>query len=177
MRLPDKWQLDILAAEDTPADIELLQLALARCGGEVNSLKIVEDGQEVVDYLQGEPPFDQPHRVVPNIILMDLKMPRMTGFEVLTWLRHHPHCSVIPVVIMSSSSLPQDVLQAYRLGANAYFEKPTDFAQLQEILHSIIAFWSHAKRPPVSEMSCRASVTSPSVSSAQPPDPPSGNSI
>ena len=125
----DKWQLDILAAEDTPADIELLQMALAPCGSEVNSLRIVFDGQEVVDYLQGEPTFDQPHRVVPNIILMDLKMPRMTGFEVLSWLRQHPHCSVIPVVIMSSSALPQDVRQGHRLGANAYFEKPTQFAQ------------------------------------------------
>jgi CheY-like chemotaxis protein len=153
----DKWQLDILAAEDTPADIELLQMALARCGSEVNSLKIVLDGQEVVDYLRGEPPFGQPHRVVPNIILMDLKMPRMTGFEVLRWLRQHPHCSVIPVIVMSSSALAQDVLQAYRLGANAYFEKPTDFAQLQEILRSIIAFWSHAKRPPLSELPCRES--------------------
>ncbi len=156
MRPLDQWQLDILAAEDTPADIELLQLALARCGGEVNSVKIVEDGREVVDYLQGEPPFDQAHRVVPNIILLDLKMPRMTGFEVLSWLRQDPHCSVIPTIVMSSSALPQDVLKAYRLGANAYFEKPTDFAQLQEILRSIIAFWSHAKRPPVSEIPCQA---------------------
>jgi CheY-like chemotaxis protein len=177
MRPMENWRLDILAAEDTPADIELLQMALTRCGADVNSLKIVENGQDVVDYLQGEPPFDQPHRVVPNIILMDLKMPRMTGFEVLTWLRQHPHCSVIPVIIMSSSALPQDVLKAYRLGANAYFEKPTDFAQLQEILRSIIAFWSHAKRPPVSEMPCRGTAPSSPLSSAQPSALPSRPNI
>lgn len=150
----DKWQLDILAAEDTPSDVQLLEMAMARCGGEVSSLKIVNDGQAVVDYLRGAPPFDQAQRKVPNIILMDLKMPRLNGFEVLTWLRQHPGCSIIPVIIMSSSALPQDVLQAYRLGVNAYFEKPTEFAELKEILRSIIKFWSHAKRPPVTTLAC-----------------------
>jgi CheY-like chemotaxis protein len=146
------WQLDILAAEDTPSDVDLLKMALARCDAEVNSLNIVNDGQNVLDYLLGAPPFDDPHRQAPNIILMDLKMPRLNGFEVLAWLRKHPECSVIPVVIMSSSALPQDVLQAYRLGANAYFQKPSNFSELQEILLSIIKFWSHAKRPPVTKL-------------------------
>jgi two-component system response regulator len=83
---------------------------------------------------------------------MDLKMPRMNGFEVLQWLRENPECSVIPVIIMSASGLESDILQAYRLGANAYFEKPTDFRQLENILQSILNFWSHAKLPPVSAL-------------------------
>jgi CheY-like chemotaxis protein len=147
------WDLDILAAEDTPSDIELLQMALSKCGG-VRSLHIVRDGSEVVAYLKGEPPFADPARQPPNVVLMDLKMPRMDGLDVLKWLRQHPECSIIPVVIFSSSALDDDVLQAYRLGANAYFEKPTDFQQLQAILQSILTFWSHAKRPPVTKFPC-----------------------
>jgi CheY-like chemotaxis protein len=149
----NKWELDILVAEDTPSDIDLLKLALDRCG-EVRSLQIVRDGQEVIDYLRGAPPFDQPHRQVPNIIFMDLKMPRMDGFGVLAWLRKNPDCAVIPVIIMSASGLPPDILQAYRLGANAYFKKPTDFGQLQEILKTILTFWAHAERPSITELVC-----------------------
>jgi CheY-like chemotaxis protein len=134
-------------AEDTASDIELFQMALARCGS-VRSLQSVKDGQEVVDYLRGDPPFNQPHRQVPNIIFMDLKMPRMDGFDVLQWLRENPACSVIPVIVLSSSGLDEDILRAYRLGANAYFQKPYNFSQLQDILQSILKFWTHAKRPP-----------------------------
>ena len=100
------WQLDILVAEDTPSDIALLEEALARCG-DVRSLTIVKDGQELVDYLRGQPPFDQPDRQLPNVVLTDLQMPRMGAFEVLAWLREHPECSVIPTVVMSSSGAGQ----------------------------------------------------------------------
>src|SRR5690348_8008845 len=147
------WQLDILAAEDTPSDVEIFQMALKKCG-DVRTLQIVHDGREVIAYLKGEPPYNEPNRQPPNVVFMDIKMPRMNGFEVLQWLRKNPECSVIPVVIMSSSSLEQDVLQAYRMGANAYFEKPTRFDQLQDILSSILTFWTHAKRPPVNKFPC-----------------------
>jgi two-component system response regulator len=154
------WQLDILVAEDTPSDIKLLEKALERCG-EVRSLKIVTDGQDLVDYLRGQSPFHEPGRQVPNLILLDLKMPRMDGFEVLAWLRKHPECSVIPVVVMSTSSLDSDVLQAYRLGANAFFEKPVNFEALQDILRSILMFWSHARRPPLTELCSSGEITVP----------------
>jgi CheY-like chemotaxis protein len=147
------WALDILAAEDSPSDIELLKMALTRCG-DVRSLQIVRDGQEVIDYLQGEPPYNEPERPAPNLVLMDLKMPRMNGLDVLQWLRKHPECSVIPVIIMSNSPLEEDVQKAYRLGANAYFQKPSNFAALEEILRSILQFWSHAKRPPITRFPC-----------------------
>lgn len=153
MVLSPAWQLDILAVEDTPSDIDLLRMALQKCGS-VRSLQVVNDGAEAIAYLKGEPPYDAGRRQVPNIIFMDLKMPRMSGLEVLRWLRNNPECSVIPVIIMSNSCLDQDVLQAYRLGANAYFEKPTDFDALQSILQSILTFWSHAKRPPMIRFPC-----------------------
>ncbi len=148
-----QWSLDILAAEDTPSDVELLKMALDRCG-DVRSLQIVRDGSEVIAFLKGEPPFHDPARQAPNIVFLDIKMPRMGGLAVLKWLRQHPECSVIPVIVMSNSSLEQDILEAYHLGANAYFEKPTSFAELQEVLRSILLFWSHAKRPPVNKFPC-----------------------
>jgi CheY-like chemotaxis protein len=153
MARPPVWSLDILAAEDTPSDIELLQMALARCG-DVHSLQIVNDGREVIAYLKGEPPFNQPAQQPPNIVLMDLKMPRMTGLEVLRWMRNNPNCAVIPVIIMSNSQMEGDILEAYRLGVNAYFEKPSNFADLEKILVSILTFWSHAKRPPINKFPC-----------------------
>jgi CheY-like chemotaxis protein len=85
---------------------------------------------------------------------MDFHMPRMTGLDVLKWLRQHPDCSVIPTIIMSSSALDDDVLAAYHAGVNAYFEKPTSFEELQEILKTILTFWSHAKRPPIRAHTC-----------------------
>ena len=148
-----QWELDILAGEDTPSDVDILQLALEQCGN-VRSLQIVSDGQEIVAYLKGEPPFTEPSRQAPNIIFMDLKMPRMNGFDVLQWLRNHPECSVIPVIIMSSSAMDEDIVRAYRMGANAYFEKPTNFNQFQDILRTILTFWSHAKRPPLTKFPC-----------------------
>jgi CheY-like chemotaxis protein len=147
MATPHEWQLDILLAEDTPSDIELFQLALKRCG-EVRTVQLVRDGREVLAYLCGEPPFEDPARQVPNIIFMDLKMPRMTGLDVLRWLRQHPEHVIIPVVMLSSSALDEDVITAYRLGVNAYFQKPTNFLELEKILRSILDFWTHARRPP-----------------------------
>jgi two-component system response regulator len=140
--------LDILAAEDTPFDMELLQLGLAKCGG-VRSLQIVQDGRELIDYLSGMPPFEKPDRQAPNIIFMDLKMPRMNGFEVLQWLRNNPSYSVIPAIMMSTSDRDDDVLNAYRLGVNAYFQKPSSFKELEDVIYSILKFWSHARRPMV----------------------------
>ena len=147
------WELDILAAEDSRDDVKLLEMALQRCGG-IRSLRIVSDGRELVAYLSGEIPFEDPTRQVPNIVFMDLKMPRMDGFEVLEWLRNNPNCSVIPVIVMSNSAIEEDILRAYRLGANAFFQKPINFAELEATLRAILTFWSHAKRPPLTRFPC-----------------------
>jgi CheY-like chemotaxis protein len=146
-----QWALDLLVAEDNPSDVQLFQMALNQCG-KVRSLQVVRDGVELLDYLKGNAPYDSTKRQIPNIIFMDLKMPRMDGFDVLHWLRNNPRCSIIPVIVVSSSDLDDDVLRAYRLGANAYFQKPTTFPQLEDILRSVLTFWAHAKRPPVTAL-------------------------
>jgi len=155
MRKPRPWELDILLGEDTPSDIELFQMALERCG-QVRSLNIVRDGEELVSYLRGDPPFEAEKRPSPNVIIMDLKMPRMDGFDVLSWLGNHPDCSVIPAIVLSSSREEADVAKAYKLGANAFFSKPANFAELEEILRLIFEFWDRAVRPPLKKPICAA---------------------
>jgi CheY-like chemotaxis protein len=80
-------------------------------------------------------------------MLLDLKMPRRTGFEVLQWMLEHPACRVVPTIVMSNSGLPQDVDRAYMLGANAFFTKPTELGQMVDILALIHHFWTVAQRP------------------------------
>jgi CheY-like chemotaxis protein len=141
-----QWPLDLLLAEDTQTDVELYRIALARAG-ELRSIHVVEDGVEAIQYLQGRPPFD-PHRdPQPNVVFLDLKMPRMDGFDVLNWLQKHPECSVIPTIIFSNSWLDRDVIRAYKLGANAFFAKPAQLNDLVHLLRATFEFWARVQRP------------------------------
>jgi|SRR3954464_11273426 CheY-like chemotaxis protein len=150
---PKQWGLDILLAEDDPHDIELFKIALKQCG-HVQSLNVVRDGEELIDYLQGKPPFVGRRRVPPTVIFMDLKMPKLNGFDVLRWLKKHPACGVIPTIMLSGSALEQDVRKAYQLGVNAFFNKPTHFGELAEILELTFNFWSRCERPVVTVSVC-----------------------
>src|SRR5258708_6317532 len=109
----------------------LLRLALNRCGIK-NPVQIVTDGQEAIEYLQGAGKYhDRSQYPFPSVIFTDLKMPRVGGFEILEWLRAHPECSVIPVIILSASRLEADVQRAYQLGGNAYLVKPSKLEDLE----------------------------------------------
>ena len=142
-----KLHLNILVAEDNPSDRLLLQMALTRNGVEVN-LHLVEDGSEAIQYLEGHGPFANRHKhPIPDLILLDLKMQRLSGFDVLLWLRDRPHCAAIPTVVLSGSGLEQDIEQAYALGAKTYFEKPTSFADFGSLLQLLIEYWARSKRP------------------------------
>jgi len=118
-------QLKILVAEDNPDDVSLLQRAFSRAGVEI-PIHFVEDGQEAIDYLQEGSPLKQTRtHDPPAMLLLDLKMPRMDGFEVLAWLRQHPEFHDMRVVIFSSSDQPQDMSHAQELGATSYLVKPS----------------------------------------------------
>ena len=143
------WQLGLLLLEDDPNDIQLFKVAFSRCGKHARSLHIVRDGQEAVDYLCGMPPFVHDGNRQPNIIMTDLKMDGMNGFEFLRWLRAQPECAVIPTIVLSGSYLEHDVRTAYHLGANAFFTKPHTVAHLSRILHATMEFWSLAEKPHV----------------------------
>jgi len=101
------------------------------------------DGQEVMDYLQRSPPFnDRGVHPLPNLLLLDLKMPRVDGFELLEWLRRQPIHSMLRAVVLSASDEPRDIARAYALGASSYHVKPADFEGLARLIGSIVGYWS-----------------------------------
>src|SRR4051794_39163544 len=115
--------LKILMADDSPEDQFFVQRALEK-RGVGNFFLGVPDGQEAINYLCRIAPYTLHEQFpFPNVLLLDLKMPKVSGFDVLKWLQVHPHCKVIPTIIYSSSAEESDVHQAYVLGANAYMVK------------------------------------------------------
>src|SRR5262245_5456454 len=122
-----------LLVEDNPEDAFLIEIELTRMAG--CRLCFVKDGQQAVDYLEGKFPYDDRREFpLPELILLDLKMPRLDGFGFLRWLRALPldDVAAIPVIIISSSDSKAHVREAYRLGANFYLGKPLNFAAFSE---------------------------------------------
>jgi CheY-like chemotaxis protein len=132
----------ILLVEDDPNDVWLVKHAFLNAGI-INPLRIVNDGQEAVDYLKGSGSFsDRSAFPTPKLVLLDLKMPRLNGFDVIEWMRRHNPWKLTPIIILSSSALPQDVNRAYELGANAYMVKPADYRALERLFRTIANFWN-----------------------------------
>ncbi len=130
----------ILWIEDDPDDVLLIGRAIRKAGLDQPSL--VRDGREAVAYLSGTGPYaDRGAHPFPALILLDLKLPKMSGFEVLQWIREHEETSRIPVVMFTSSRERADVDRAYGLGANAYLLKSVDHDDLVEALRRFRSFW------------------------------------
>ncbi len=131
----------ILAADDEETDCVLLRMALVQA--EVpNPLVVVNDGQAAVDYLSGAPPYtDRLAHPLPGLLLLDLKMPRMSGFDVLEWLARRPELSYLPVVVLSSSSDELDMRRAREMGARDYLVKPLGFRKLTQMLRQTVDRW------------------------------------
>ena len=131
----------ILVAEDDPTDAYFFQRAFKRAGIPV-VLHFVRDGQEVLDYLQGLGPFaDRADHPLPQLLLLDLNMPRLNGFEVLEWVRDHRGLNGLQTVIFSSSDEPRDINRAYGLGANWYLVKPHSLDELNALVGRFKKFW------------------------------------
>jgi CheY-like chemotaxis protein len=130
----------ILFAEDNPNDIELTLLSLKGCDKEVN-IVVVSDGVETLEYLHYQGRFKGRKPGLPAVILLDIKMPRMDGIEVLKKIKSDPALQMIPVVILTSSREEQDLMQSYTLGANAYIVKPVDFYQFNDSIKQLGNFW------------------------------------
>jgi CheY-like chemotaxis protein len=131
----------ILVAEDDPTDAYFFQRAFKRAGLPV-TLHFVRDGQEVLDYLQGEGQFaDRAAHPLPQLVLLDLKMPRLDGFEVLEWVRKQPRFTGLQVVIFSGSGESRDINRAYGLGANWYLVKPHSMEELTALVGRFKKFW------------------------------------
>lgn len=137
----------ILIAEDNPQEVLLLKLALRRNDIE-GPITIVSDGEEVLKYLRGSSPYDDRGKYpFPTLIFLDLKMPRRDGFAVLQWLKEHRECSVIPTIVMTSSSETADIRKAYELGANAYMVKPTSIEEFSRLIRLTIDYWEACHKP------------------------------
>ena len=131
----------ILVAEDDPTDAYFFQRAFKRAGIPV-VLHFVRDGQEVIDYLQGEGQFaNRAAHPLPQLVLLDLNMPRLDGFEVLEWVRKQPGFNGLQVVIFSSSDEPRNINGAYDLGANWYLVKPHSMEELNALVGRFKKFW------------------------------------
>ena len=131
----------ILLAEDDPNDVLLIQRAFQRTNV-ANPLQVVRDGEAAVAYLSGQVPYaDRARHPLPALLLMDLKMPRKSGLEVLEWLRQQPGLKRLPVVVLTSSNQSLDINRAYDLGVNSYLVKPTGFDTLLELVKNLDVYW------------------------------------
>lgn len=131
----------VLHIDDDPNDTTLLQAATRKAGLNL-ALKNAEDFEKAIDYLSGKGAYaDRSAHPLPRLILLDLKMPRATGFEVLRWIRGNPSLAQIPVIVLSGSELQDDVRRAYVGGANSYLVKPLGFDALVELVRNIYTVW------------------------------------
>jgi CheY-like chemotaxis protein len=134
-------EIIVLHIDDDPNDTALLQAA-ARSAKLGFRLHNVEDGEQAIAFLSGVEPYsDRALYPLPSLILLDLKMPRATGFEVLKWVRTHPELGGLPVVVLSGSELQDDVEKAYVDGANSYLVKPIGFEALVNLVSNISTIW------------------------------------
>jgi CheY-like chemotaxis protein len=131
----------ILLVEDDENDVMLLQRAFRRAAI-VNPLQVVRHGDDAVAYLEGSGEFaDRQRYPLPVLMLLDLKLPRRTGLEVLQWVKERPGLKKIPIIVLTSSKNDDDVNRAYELGANSYVVKPVSFETLLELVKSLELYW------------------------------------
>jgi two-component system, response regulator len=139
--------IEVLLAEDSAADAELVFISLA--GGVSVRLHRVRDGEEALDFLFGRGAYvDRAAAPLPRLVLLDLKLPRVDGLQVLRELRHDPRTWALPVVLLTSSNLARDVVQGYRLGANSFVQKPMEFVQFREMVRRLSEYWLTINEPP-----------------------------
>ena len=141
-------RVEILLVEDSPYDAEMTQRALGKFNFG-NRLHWVKDGEEALEFIfcRGRYAGRDPARP-PKLVLLDLKMPKVNGIEVLRQVKDHGQLSAIPVVVMTSSNEERDVVESYRLGANSYIVKPVEFGAFAEVVSSIGLYWVLTNRVP-----------------------------
>lgn len=137
----------ILLAEDNPNDVELTMSALHSLNL-ANEIVVVNDGAQVLDFVYRRNQYAGRADILPAVLLLDLKMPRIDGLETLRRIRSDPKVATIPVVILTSSREENDLVKGYELGANAYVVKPVDFDQFIGAVTKLGVFWALVNEPP-----------------------------
>ena len=139
--MPDR-ATQILLVEDNPSDIELSLHALKK-NHLANHIEVARDGAEALEYL-----FGADAKPVPRLILLDLKLPKVDGLEVLQKIKADPRTRSVPVVVLTSSREDRDIVECYKLGVNSYIVKPVDFGQFAEAVRSLGMYWLLLNEPP-----------------------------
>ena len=143
----------ILLAEDREDDVLLIQKAFSHAGIN-NPIYVVRDGDQVMSYLMGNGKYcNRAEYPLPDLLLLDLKMPGKDGFEVLEWIRQDAGLATLRVLVLTSSEQIRDVTRAYRLGANSFLVKPLDFQDLMQLSRTIQEFWLQTSKTPESHRS------------------------
>jgi CheY-like chemotaxis protein len=137
----------ILLVEDSKNDKDLTVAALSE-SGLANELVWVKDGQDALDYIYREGAYAQRPEGHPAVVLLDLKMPRVDGLQVLAQVKGDPNIKTIPIVVLTSSNEESDVIRSYGLGVNAYVVKPVGFGEFVSALKDLGVFWAVLNRPP-----------------------------
>jgi CheY-like chemotaxis protein len=139
--LPDSGDIEILLVEDNPTDLELA-LRVFKKHRIANRIEIARDGEEALDFLFGEGAHAGRGGIqMPKVILLDLKLPKIGGIEVLRRIKSDPRTRSIPIVVLTSSREEKDLLESYQLGVNSYIVKPVDFDQFSDCLKDIGMYW------------------------------------
>jgi CheY-like chemotaxis protein len=143
----------ILYAEDNPKDVELTLTALQECNL-ANEVDVVNDGQAVLDYLTFQGAYRMRAREYPTLVLLDIKMPKVDGIEVLRRIKGDEKLKLIPVVMLTSSREEKDLAESYKLGVNAYVVKPIDFGDFLQAVKELGVFWALInEKPPIAALS------------------------
>jgi CheY-like chemotaxis protein len=138
--------VEVLLADDNPADAELIMLSLGE--GIVGRIHHVHDGEEALDFLfcramYAERSFEAP----PKLIVLDIKLPKLSGLEVLEEIKRDPRTRAIPAVLLTSSRLEEDVVRGYQLGANSFVQKPVQFERFRQVVRQLGAYWLAVNEP------------------------------
>ena len=140
-RQQDRQRYLLLLVEDN-ADDEFLTLRALQKSKVVNEVVVARDGEEALDYLFARGQYqDRPAEAMPALVLLDLRLPKITGLEVLRALRENERTSLLPVVILTSSDEERDIVESYNLGANSYIRKPVDFEQFTDAVRQLGFYW------------------------------------
>jgi CheY-like chemotaxis protein len=144
-------EVELLLVEDDPNDVELTLIAL-RKHNLANKTHVVRDGEEALDFLFCRGPYqDRSLNGRPKVILLDLKLPKVSGLEVLRAIKDNPGTRAVPVVVMTSSREQRDLVEGYRLGVNSYIQKPIDFNDFQATVRELGYYWLVVNRCPLPE--------------------------
>lgn len=148
----------ILLVEDNPNDVELTLAALAKAHL-ANEVVVVRDGAEALDYLQRKSAFSTRPPGLPAVVMLDLKLPKIDGLQVLEQIKHSEELRAVPVVMVTSSREERDLVQSYQLGVNSYVVKPVSFNEFVKAIQDLGFFWAVLNEPPPGSAKARREST------------------